>query len=158
MAWSLCATDITSSLADHPSIKLILDGKPGDRLDQQALASMPRATVSAAAKAGERPSIWQGVPLEEIVQRTCVASGDALSGRAMTRIVRITGADGYQVVFSAAGLAPDFEHVEVIVADTRDGKPLAQDGPFKLIVPKDKREDRWVNHVTTIEVGDGATP
>jgi hypothetical protein len=119
---------------------------------------MSRTNVSAATKEGEQPSTWQGVSLEDIVERTCVASGDALHGRAMTRIVRVTGADGYQVVFSAAELAPDFEHVEVLVADTRDGKPLAQDGPFKLIVPKDKRNQRWINHVTTIEVADGATP
>lgn len=107
---------------------------------------------------GEPSRTWQGVALEDIVRRTCVASGDSLTGRAIARLVRVTAADGYQAVFSATELDPDFGNVEVILADTRDGKPLAQDGPFQLIVPKDKRFDRWVSHVTMIEVLDASTP
>lgn len=147
----------SSSLLDHPSIKLMLDGKPSDTFDRQALALMPRTTVKAASN-GEPPSTWQGVALEDIVRRTCVASGDSLSGRAIARLVRVTAANGYQAVFSATELDPDFGNVQVILADTRDGKPLAQDGPFRLIVPKDKRFDRWVSDVTTIEVVDASTP
>ncbi|WP_201313504.1 molybdopterin-dependent oxidoreductase [Dyella sp. EPa41] len=143
--------------ADHPSIKLVLDGKPSDTFDREALALMPRTSVQAATNGGP-PSTWQGVALEDIVRRTCVASGDALSGRAIARLVRVTAANGYQVVFSATELDPDFGNVEVLLADTRDGKPLAQDGPFRLIVPRDKRTDRWVDHVTTIEVVDASTP
>ncbi|MHA6204961.1 molybdopterin-dependent oxidoreductase [Dyella soli] len=140
-----------------PSIKLVLDGKPADRLDRAALALMPRATATAAAH-GEQPATWQGVALQDIVRRTCVVSGDALVGRALARLVRVTGADGYQVVFSAAELDEDFGGAVVIVADSRDGKPLSQDGPFRLVVPKDKRPARWVRNVTTIEVVDASTP
>jgi len=157
LALSSYATEPALGLVDHPTIKLVVDGKPSDVFDQAALAAMPRTTVSAAAK-DEQPSTWQGVALEEFVRRTCVAANDALSGRALTRYVRVTGADGYQVVFSAAEIAADFGNIEVIVADARDGKPLSQDGPFRLIVPKDKRADRWVNHVTRIDVLDGSTP
>jgi len=142
---------------DHPSIKLVLDGKPSDTFDREALAMMPRTSVQAATNDGPSGT-WQGVALEDIVRRTCVASGDALSGRAIARLVRVTAANGYQVVFSAAELDPDFGNVEVILADTRDGKPLMQGGPFRLIVPKDKRTDRWVDHVTMIEVVDASTP
>ena len=137
------------AIVDHPSVKLLLDGKPSDTFDREALAAMPRATVQAAAN-GEAPGTWQGVALEDIVRRTCVASGDSLAGRAIARVVRVTGADGYQAVFSATELAPDFGNVEVILADTRDGKPFQEGGPFRLIVPRDKRSDRWVSHVTTI--------
>lgn len=146
-----------TGLQDHPSVKLMLDGKPSDTFDREALALMPRTTVQAASN-GEPSSVWQGVALEDIVRRTCVASGDSLSGRAIARLVRVTAANGYQVVFSATELDPDFGNVEVLLADTRDGKPLAQGGPFRLIVPKDKRSDRWVDHVTTIEVVDASTP
>ncbi len=151
------AAEPASGLVDHPSVKLMLDGKPSDTFNREALALMPRTTVQAAPN-GEPPSTWQGVALEDIVRRTCVASGDSLSGRAIARLVRVTAANGYQVVFSATELDPDFGNVDVLLADTRDGKPLAQDGPFRLIVPKDKRSDRWVNQVTTIEVVDASTP
>ena len=157
LALSAQATGLPASPPDHPTIKLILDGKTSDLLDSAALAALPRTTVKAAAQ-GEPPSLWQGVALEDIVRRTCVASGDSLTGRALARLVRITSADGSQVVFSAAELDPDFGHTEVILAETRDGKPLAQDGPFRLVVPNDKRLDRWASHVTTIEVVDASTP
>jgi hypothetical protein len=145
------------SLLEHPSVKLMLDGKPSDIFDRAALALMPRGTAQGAPN-GEPSSTWQGVALEDIVRRTCVASGDSLSGRALARLVRVTAANGEQVVFSATELDPDFGNVEVLLADTRDGHPLAQDGPFRLIVPKDKRSDRWLSHVTTIEVVDASTP
>ncbi|HEY2625039.1 MAG TPA: molybdopterin-dependent oxidoreductase [Dyella sp.] len=156
LALSAYATE-SARLADHPTIKLVLDGKPTYVLDQAALASMPRASAKAAAQ-GEPPSTWQGVALEDIVSRTCVASGDALMGRAMARLIRVTAADGHQVVFSAAELHPDFGNTQVILADSRDGRPLAQDNPYRLIVPTDKRSDRWVSYVTTIEVVDASTP
>ena len=157
LALSAYAAGPATRPIDHPTIKLVLDGKPADLLDQAALASMPRASVTAAAP-GEQPSIWQGVALEDIVSRTCVASGDALAGRALARLIRVTAADGDQVVFSAAELHPDFGNTQVILADSRDGKPLAQDSPFRLIVPKDRRSDRWMRFVTTIEVVDASTP
>jgi hypothetical protein len=157
LALSAYAAEPAPRPADQPTIKLVLDGKPTYVFDQAALASMPRASVKAAAP-GEQPSTWQGVALEDIVSRTCVVSGDALMGRAMARLIRVTAADGHQVVFSAAELHPDFGDTQVILADSRDGKPLALDNPYRLIVPKDKRSDRWVSYVTTIEVVDASTP
>ncbi len=151
------ATEPATSLLNQPTIKLMLDGKPAERLDRAALAAFPRATVHAPAN-GELQGAWQGVPLEDIVERVCVASGDSLGGRSLARLVRVTAADGHQVVFSAAELAPDFGNTEVILADAKDGSPLAQDGPFRLVVPRDKRNDRWLRHVTMIEVVDASTP
>jgi hypothetical protein len=157
LALTVHAAEPSATLADHPTIRLILDGKPSDVLDRASLAQMPRTTVKAAAP-GEQPSTWQGVALKDIVSRTCVASGDAMTGRALARLVRVTTANGDQVVFGAAELHPDFGNAEVILADSKDGQPLAQNAPFRLIVPKDKRPDRWLTYVTTVEVLDASTP
>lgn len=151
------ASDPASTLVDHPTIKLIVDGKPSDVFDQAALAAMPRASINATAK-DEAPTAWQGVPLYNIVRRACVASDDALIGRALARFVRVTSATGQQVVFSAAELDPNYGNLNVILADRKDGKPLGQDGPYRLVVPKDTRSDRWLGHVTLIEVVDASTP
>ena len=153
--WSAYAAGPVAAQVGHPAIKLMVDGKPSDVFDQAALAAMPQATVTAAL-AGEPPGTWQGVALEDIVRRACVASGDALAGRALARLVRVTAANGDQVVFSAAELDPDFGNVQVILADRKDGKPLTEDVSFRLVVPKDKRGDRWLRHVTTIEVMDAS--
>ena len=39
-----------------------------------------------------------------------------------------------------------------MVADARDGQPLAASGPFELIVSDDKRPARWVHNLVAITV------
>jgi hypothetical protein len=42
-------------------------------------------------------------------------------------------------------------------ADRKDGKPIASgEGPYRLIVPDDKRPARWVKQVRRITVACGA--
>lgn len=46
-----------------------------------------------------------------------------------------------------------------ILADTRDGKPLdAHEGPYRIIVPGEKRPGRWVRQVQRIELRFAAPP
>ena len=70
----------------------------------------------------------------------------------MTTTVRVTASDHYQAVFSLGELDPMLGNEQVILADTQDSHPPGKDGPFRLIVPGDKRPARWIRHVTTIEV------
>lgn len=60
----------------------------------------------------------------------------------MTCYVVATGMDGYSVVLSLAEVDPDFRAGQVIVADSRDVKPLGKSRPYQLIVPDDKRPAR----------------
>jgi len=81
----------------------------------------------------------------------------ALRGSQLTKIVLITAADGYRVAFTLAEFDPAFGNARVILADTRDGKPLdAKEGPFRLIVEGDKRPGRWIRQITRIELLDAA--
>jgi hypothetical protein len=38
----------------------------------------------------------------------------------------------------------------VIVADIKDGKPLAEDGPLKLVATGETRPARWVRNLVTV--------
>lgn len=138
------------------AVAVLVDGKTTSTLDHAALAAMPRASVTAATH-DDKPGEWQGVSLEDIVHRAGVPEGNAMRGRAMARFIRVTGSDGYQVVFSAGELDPAFGNTQVILAEQKDGQPLTQDGPYRLVVPGDKRAARWVRNVATIEVIDGST-
>ena len=52
--------------------------------------------------------------------------------------------DGYRVVFGAAELDAGVRDSDVFLAFRRDGKPLDEAmGPFRLVVPSDKRGARW---------------
>ena len=71
----------------------------------------------------------------------------------MTTYVMAEGHDGYRVVFSLAELDSAFLDSELLVADTKDGAPLgANQGPFKLVAPHDKRPARWIRMLESITV------
>ncbi|MGE3541290.1 MAG: hypothetical protein AB7N91_28130 [Candidatus Tectimicrobiota bacterium] len=60
----------------------------------------------------------------------------------------IEAADGYRVVFALPELDPAFTERLVLLAEQRDGQPLAAtEGPLRLVVPGEKRQARWVRQV-----------
>ena len=61
--------------------------------------------------------------------------------------------DGYRVAFSLAELDPGIIDSEIIVADAIDGASLGEnEGPFKLVAPREKRPARWVRMLKSITV------
>jgi hypothetical protein len=55
------------------------------------------------------------------------------------------------VVLSLAEADPSFHSGQVLVADARNGQPLAKSGGlYRLIVSEDKRPARWVRNLDSI--------
>lgn len=121
-------------------------------LSGRDLAALPRTTVDAVDRAG-RTARYEGVALGEILARAGAPMGEALRGRALASVVVVEAADGYRAAFALPELDPVFTDARIIVADRRDGGPLdASEGPFRLVVPGDKRPARWVRQVTAIRL------
>lgn len=157
MAFAASAAD-ASAVVTSAGVQIWVAGKPSLTLDAKALAGMPHEEVTASAH-DEPASQWRGVKLEDVLAKAGVSLDKPLHGKALASFVRVTAADQYQVVFGLADLDATLGHTQVLLVDTRDGKPLDKDGPFRLLVPGDKRPARWVRNVTFIEVVDGgATP
>jgi DMSO/TMAO reductase YedYZ molybdopterin-dependent catalytic subunit len=120
-------------------------------LAREDLAKMPRQRVKASAH-GETGG-YEGVAMREILTRAGVPAGDALRGADLAKAVVVAGADGYRVAFSLAEFDPGFTDRASILADTKDGQPLAGNAaPYQLILADEKRPARWVRQVVTIEV------
>jgi DMSO/TMAO reductase YedYZ molybdopterin-dependent catalytic subunit len=82
-------------------------------------------------------------------------AGEALRGPGLALHVRVEASDGYRASFSLAELDAGFGSTDVLVAFERDGEPLgAEIGPFRLVVPTDKRGGRWVRQVVSIKLLD----
>ena len=115
------------------------------------LKAMPRTKVEI--KEEGRAVAYDGVLAGEILKRAGAPLGGELRGNAVASYVVASARDGYQAVFSLAELDPGFTANDIIVADTRDGKPLfAYQGPFRLVAPKDSRGARSVRMLERIEV------
>jgi hypothetical protein len=79
---------------------------------------------------------------------------DSLRGRPLATYVVAEASDGYRVLFSIAELDSRFTDRVVVLADRKDGQPLsAAEGPYRLIVPGEKRPARWARQVIRISLG-----
>ena len=117
------------------------------------LKNMPRTTLTVVNAHSKKTEVYQGVPLEELFRRAGVPQGEKLRGPLMASYVVAEASDGYRVVFSLAELDSGFLDSGVIVADTLDGAPLgSNEGPLKLVAPRDKRPARWIRMLRTITI------
>jgi DMSO/TMAO reductase YedYZ molybdopterin-dependent catalytic subunit len=117
------------------------------------LKKMPRKTLSVVNSHDKKTETYEGVLLEELLNRAGVAQGEKLPGALMATYVIAEAEDGYRVVFSLAELDSGILESDVIVADTLDGAPLAvKQGPLRLVASHEKRPARWVRMLRSITV------
>ena len=112
--------------------------------------ALPHITITVHNGHTNAAETYSGVPLATLLAKVNAPLGKELRGQAMTSYVIATGSDGYSVVLSLAEVDPSFHEGQVLVADTRDGQPLGNYGPFQLIVTDDKRPARWVHNLNSI--------
>jgi hypothetical protein len=94
-----------------------------------------------------------GVALRLVLEKAGVALGSSLRGKRLSSCLLVEAADGYRVVFALPELDPGFTDRVILLADKADGHPLnSKQGPFRIIVPRDKIMARWVREVTTLKV------
>jgi DMSO/TMAO reductase YedYZ molybdopterin-dependent catalytic subunit len=134
-----------------PAIRVTGAVKQPLTLTASDLAKMPRASVRVSSHGAE--SVYGGVFLHQVLKKAGVPQGSELRGKLLASYVLAEAQDGYRVVFSLAELDPSFLDSEILLADTADGKPLpATQGPFKLVVPRDKHGARSVRMLTRLDV------
>lgn len=136
-------TELIIRGTDHTSVQLTASD----------LEKMPRKTLRVVNPHTRETEIYEGVPIAELLKRVGVPQGEKLRGAAMASYVVAQASDGYRVVFSLAELDSDFVDEDVIVADTLNGKPLgANQGPFRIVAPHDKRPARWIRMLKSLTV------
>jgi hypothetical protein len=114
------------------------------------LAALPHTTLTVYNEHAKASQTYTGVPLTSLLTQLGVP--DKPRGKEFRLYLVAEGSDGYQVVYSLGEVTPDVHDATVIVADTQDGKPIADDGPFKLVASGEKRPARWVRNLVAIRV------
>jgi DMSO/TMAO reductase YedYZ molybdopterin-dependent catalytic subunit len=122
------------------------------KLSAADLSGMKRTDVSATDHDGKTYR-YSGVPVADILARAGVPLGPQLRGKNLSKYLLVKASDGYQVVFALPELDTVFASRIIILADQADGKPLpAGKGPFRIIVPGEKKPARWIREVTAMYV------
>jgi DMSO/TMAO reductase YedYZ molybdopterin-dependent catalytic subunit len=117
------------------------------------LKSMPRKTVRVENEHAQKPEVYEAVLVQDILKKAGATMGPKLRGPAMATYVLAEAADDYRVVFSLTEFDSEFQDSEILLADAVDGAPIPSDqGPFRLVVPHDKRPARWIKMLRSLTV------
>jgi len=114
--------------------------------------ALPHVTITVHNAHSNADETYSGVPLAALLAKLDAPLREHLRGKALASYIVASGSDEYSVVLSIAEVDPSFHGGEILVADTRDGQPLAKSGPFQLIVSEDKRPARWVHNLVSISL------
>ncbi len=122
------------------------------KLNAANFAAMKQLTVKVTANDG-REHVYSGVALYDILTQADAIPNKQLRGKSLTKYVLVSAADGYQVVIALPEIDPAFTDKVIILANKEDGEDLAANlGPYRLIVPGDKKPARSAMRVVTIDV------
>jgi hypothetical protein len=115
------------------------------------LAKLPRQT--ALLNDHGKQISYEGVLLHDILARGGVDFGKELRGKQLSTYIAALATDGYEVVYALAEFDPTVMDSGIIVADKRDGQPLANnEGPLRIIAPHDKRPTRCLKSLQEIDI------
>ena len=117
------------------------------------IEALPHVKVTTSAS-GESAT-FEGVALEAALEKAGVAFGQTLKGKRLASCLLVEAADGYRAVIALPEIDPAFTDKKFVLAFLKDGKPLDEkEGPYRIVIPDEKRMARWVRQVTTLKIVD----
>ncbi len=131
-------------------------GARTETVSAAAFAALPHVKVHVTQH--DQSHDFEGVPLGALVAKVGADVSQPLKGKDLSAAIRVTAADGYQVVLALSEIDPATRKAQVLLADRDGGKPLDEaNGPYRLVVSDDIRPARSARQVQKIEVVDLAT-
>jgi hypothetical protein len=156
---SLPAALLALALALHPARascqQLIVQNGSGKQivLARADIEVLPRVKVTTGASGSS--TVFEGVPLKDLLEKAGVGFAEPMKGKRLASCLLVEAADGYRVVMALPEIDPAFTDKQVVLVFLKDGKPLdAKEGPYRIVIPDEKRMARWVRQVTTLKIVD----
>jgi DMSO/TMAO reductase YedYZ molybdopterin-dependent catalytic subunit len=95
---------------------------------------------------------FTGALLWDLLQSVGITLDSTIKNDILHQIVIVTGSDGYEIVFGAGEIAPNFGGDQILVAYGVNGQSLGSDGFARIVAPGDKQGGRFVSNIAKIEV------
>ncbi len=150
LALGLCL----SARAQTDGVAVVRPDGTSVALSAERLMGLPRTAVTASAH--DKPQRFEGSDLRDVLAAAGVDLTKELRGTQLRRLVSVHASDGYVVVFALAELDASIGDKRVYLVNRAEGAALASDeGPWRLVVPADRRPARWSRQVVRIVVADG---
>lgn len=121
------------------------------KLSAAGLDKLPQQKVQFTDQ--DKPVTYEGVLLSDVLAKVDLPLGEAFHKTGASYYLQVDAADGYKAVFAWAELDASVMDKAIYLVTKRDGKPLSDtEGPFRLVVPGEKRDARGVHRVTTLTI------
>jgi hypothetical protein len=122
-------------------------------LSAAEIAALPHTTVKVNGHDG--PATFSGVPVSTLLEKAGIAFGESLRGKRLASCLLVEAADGYRVVIALPELDPGFTDKQILLVDKRETHTLDdKEGPYRIVIPDEKRMARWVRQVKTLKIVD----
>lgn len=153
--WASLALMVTLCVVSETGFSQItISGEVTKPLTLQAadLKALPHTEVTGKDRDGKDHN-YSGVPLADLLKLAGVTMGGELRGKNLMKYVVVKAIDGYETLYALPELDSVFATRTIILADSVDGAALpAGVGPYRIVVPGEKKPARWVREVKSIEV------
>jgi hypothetical protein len=133
------------------SLTFTLDGKT-TALSLADMQSMPQKTITVHNEHTKTDETYTGVALCDLLTKYGFPIDKDTHRKMLLSYLIAEGMDKYSVLYSITEVEPSEHNADVIVATNMNGKPLGEDGAFKLIDSADKKPQRWVRNLSAITV------
>jgi hypothetical protein len=122
-------------------------------LSAAEIAALPHTTDKVNGHDG--PATFSGVPVSTLLEKAGITFGESLRGKRLASCLLVEAADGYRVVIALPELDPGFTDKQILLVDKRETHPLDdKEGPYRIVIPDEKRMARWVRQVKTLKIVD----
>jgi len=122
-------------------------------LTRSDIEALPHTNVTIGAS--DTSATFVGVSLKAVLEKAGVSFGESLRGKRLASCLLVEAADGYRVVFALPEIDSAFTEKQIVLAFLKNGKPLDEkEGPYRIVVPDEKRMARWIRQVTTLKIVD----
>jgi len=133
--------------------QLVIQTDPGKQtvLTRADIEALPHRKVSTSGS--DSPITFEGVALGTVLEKVGIGLGESLRGKRLASCLLVEGVDGYRAVIALPEIDPAFTDKQIVLAFLRNGKPLDEkEGPYRIVIPDEKRMARWVRQVTTLKI------
>jgi hypothetical protein len=135
--------------------QLVIQAETGKQtvLARADIEALPHSKVSTGGS--ESPITFEGVTLGAVLEKAGVGLGESLRGKRLAWCLLVEAADGYRAAMALPEIDPAFTDKQIVLAFLRNGKPLDEkEGPYRIVIPGEKRMARWVRQVTALKIVD----
>jgi hypothetical protein len=137
--------------APSTNLTLTVDGR-AVTLSVAELQAMPQKMVTVHNEHTKTDETYTGVLLGDLLAKYGFPVDKTTQRKMLRSYLVAEGTDKYWVLYSVTEIESSEHNGEVIVATGMGGKPLGDDGQFKLVDSGDKKPQRWVRNLSAITV------